>query len=96
MRVNKSEKSEMINQVLFGESFKVLQQDKKWSKIILNHDNYCGWIDNKQYLIIPKINNKFQISNKKYTNIKKIINSAVSKFTHDVKLKRYPTKKYSY
>ena len=70
MRVNKSDKSEMINQVLFGESFKVLQQDKKWSKIILNHDNYCGWIDNKQYQIIPKINNKFQISNKKYTNIK--------------------------
>jgi len=55
MRLNKSDKSEMINQVLFGESFKVLQQDKKWSKIILNHDNYCGWIDNKQYIIIPKI-----------------------------------------
>ena len=33
---------------------------------------------------------------KKYINIKKIINSAVSKFTHDVKSKRYPTKKYSY
>ena len=70
MRSNKSDKSEMINQILFGECFKILQQEKKWSKVTLNHDNYCGWIDNKQYQVIPKINTRFQISNKKYTNIK--------------------------
>ena len=33
---------------------------------------------------------------KKYTNIRKVINSAVSKFKKEVKLKKYPTKKYSY
>ncbi len=33
---------------------------------------------------------------KKYTNIKKIINSAVLKFKKDVKSSKYPTKKYSY
>ena len=33
---------------------------------------------------------------KKYTNIKKVINSAVSKFKKEVKSKKYPTKKYSY
>ena len=33
---------------------------------------------------------------KKYTNIRKVINSAVSKFKQEVKLKKYPTKKYSY
>ena len=33
---------------------------------------------------------------KKYTNIKKVINSAVSKFRQEVKSKKYPTKKYSY
>ncbi len=33
---------------------------------------------------------------KKYANIKKIINLAVSKFKHEVKSGRYPTKKYSY
>ncbi len=33
---------------------------------------------------------------KKYTNIKKIINSAVFKFKQEVKSKKYPTKKYSY
>ena len=33
---------------------------------------------------------------KKYTNIKKIINSAVFKFKQEVKSKKYPSKKYSY
>ena len=33
---------------------------------------------------------------KKYANIKKVINSAVSKFKQEVKSKKYPTKKYSY
>ncbi len=33
---------------------------------------------------------------KKYTNIRKIINLAVSKFKKEVKSKKYPTKKYSY
>ena len=33
---------------------------------------------------------------KKYVNIKKVINSAVSKFKQEVKSKKYPTKKYSY
>ena len=33
---------------------------------------------------------------KKYTNIKKIINSAVLKFKKEVKSGKYPTKKYSY
>ena len=33
---------------------------------------------------------------KKYTNIKKIVNSAVLKFKKEVKSKKYPSKKYSY
>ena len=33
---------------------------------------------------------------KKYANIKKTINSAVSKFKQEVKSGKYPTKKYSY
>tara|TARA_B100001029_G_scaffold175793_1_gene177741 strand:- start:215 stop:991 length:777 start_codon:yes stop_codon:yes gene_type:complete len=33
---------------------------------------------------------------KKYANIRKTINSAVSKFKQEVKLKKYPSKKFSY
>ncbi len=49
LRLEDSDMSEMVNQVLFGEHFEVLEKDKKWSKIKLQHDNYEGYIDNKQY-----------------------------------------------
>lgn len=49
MRLETADSSEMINQVLYGEFFKVLEIRKKWSLIRLAHDNYEGWIDNKQY-----------------------------------------------
>ena len=52
MRNDSSDKSEMINQVLFGEYFKILEYSEKWSKIELAHDNYQGWICNKQWLEI--------------------------------------------
>ena len=70
MRKKSSDKSEMINQVLFGESFKILKKTKNWTYIKLNHDNYEGWIDNKQYSKIQQSNYRFDVCNKKYTNIK--------------------------
>lgn len=70
MRNKKSDKSEMINQILFGETFKILQKNKNWSYIELQHDQYRGWIDNKQYHILNNNNRTFNISNKKHANIK--------------------------
>ena len=70
MRKTKSEKSEMINQVLFGETFKILKKSTNWSKIELKHDQYQGWIDNKQYHLTNNNNSDFFISNKKITKIK--------------------------
>jgi len=49
MRLESLDSSEMVSQVLFGEHFKVLEKQKKWSKIRLFFDNYVGYIDNKQY-----------------------------------------------
>lgn len=49
LRLEPSDASEMISQVLFGDHFKVLEQRKKWSKIRIAFDNYEGWIDNKQF-----------------------------------------------
>ena len=49
LRLEATDASEMVNQVLFGESFEVLEKEKKWSKIRLQHDGYEGYIDNKQY-----------------------------------------------
>lgn len=54
MRAEPSDPSEMVNQVLFGEVFKVPEKRKKWSRIRLLHDKYEGWIDNKQYVEITE------------------------------------------
>ncbi len=50
MRREKSERSEMVSQVLFGEVFEVLEFAEKWVYIRLLHDAYEGWIDRKMYL----------------------------------------------
>jgi gamma-D-glutamyl-L-lysine dipeptidyl-peptidase len=54
MRNEATDKSEMVNQVIFGEHFKVLEIRKKWSKIRLAHDSYEGWICNKQWIEIEE------------------------------------------
>ncbi len=56
VRLEPTNQSEMISQILFGEHFKVLEQRKKWSKIRIAFDNYEGWIDNKQYIEISEDN----------------------------------------
>lgn len=54
MRSEPSDRSELVNQILYGELFKVVEYRKKWSRVKLSHDNYEGWIDNKQYIEIEK------------------------------------------
>lgn len=52
LRLEPSDKSEMISQVLFGEYFKVLEKRERWSRIRIAFDKYEGWLDNKQYIEI--------------------------------------------
>jgi gamma-D-glutamyl-L-lysine dipeptidyl-peptidase len=54
LRLESSDKSELISQLLYGDFFKVLEKQKKWSKIRLAFDSFEGWIDNKQYLEIDE------------------------------------------
>ena len=56
VRIEPSDKSEMVSQLLFGEHFMVLEIQKKWSKIRMAYDNYEGWIDTNQYLPISEEN----------------------------------------
>ena len=49
MRLEAADASEMVNQVVFGESYDVLEQRKKWLRVRLHHDRYEGWIDRKQF-----------------------------------------------
>jgi len=49
LRTEPSDSSEMVSQVLFGEFFTILEQQKYWSKIQLASDGFEGFIDNKQF-----------------------------------------------
>ncbi|MBW4362505.1 C40 family peptidase [Flavobacterium taihuense] len=56
LRAEASDKSEIVSQVLFGEHFEVLEQQKQWSRIKLQYDEYEGWIDTKQFQVISELN----------------------------------------
>ncbi|MFS4493923.1 NlpC/P60 family protein [Maribacter sp. 2308TA10-17] len=48
------EASEMTNQVLYGEHFKVLEQRKFWSRIRIASDGFEGWVSNVQIILITE------------------------------------------
>ncbi|MDA8571253.1 C40 family peptidase [Schleiferiaceae bacterium] len=48
MRAESSDRSEMVNMILFGEAFEIIERKPKWIRIRLQHDQYEGWIDPQQ------------------------------------------------
>ncbi len=56
LRIEPSDRSEIVSQVLFGEHFEIIEQDKQWAKIKIHFDDYEGWVDSKQYQIISHEN----------------------------------------
>ena len=54
VRIEASDQSELVTQLLYGEHFQVLEQRKKWSRIRIIFDKYEGWIDNKQFQVITE------------------------------------------
>ncbi|MFN0031773.1 MAG: NlpC/P60 family protein [Flavobacteriales bacterium] len=48
MRAEPNHKSEMVNQMLMGETAELLAEKDKWCMIQLTHDSYQGWVDRKQ------------------------------------------------
>ncbi len=49
MRSEPSDRAEMINQLLMGDTFDIIEQQPDWSRIHCHYDGYEGWIDNKQW-----------------------------------------------
>ena len=56
LRIEPSDRSEIVSQVLFGEHFSILEKQKQWIKIKLQYDNYEGWVDEKQFQYISEEN----------------------------------------
>ena len=52
VRAEPSEKSEMVNQLLFGDMVEVIDTSGQWLKIRSLHDSYEGWSDQKQIKLL--------------------------------------------
>lgn len=52
MRREPSETSEMVNQLLFGEHFTILEEVPRWAYIHSLIDAYEGWVDSKMFSLI--------------------------------------------
>lgn len=60
VRADASHRSEMVSQLLFGETFNIQSLSNGWAKIVIDHDNYEGWVDEKQFI---------SLSGEEYTRI---------------------------
>ena len=49
MRAEASDRSEMVNQLVAGDTVEVIERQEKWSRVKSEYDGYEGWVDNKQY-----------------------------------------------
>jgi hypothetical protein len=54
MRLEASHRAEMVNQLLFGETAKVLESTKDFTKIQCIYDDYIGWCQTSQLAAIPE------------------------------------------
>ena len=50
VRFEPSDRSEMVTQILFGETFSILEERGNWQLVRMHIDSYEGWIDRKQSL----------------------------------------------
>ena len=55
MRAEPNDRAEMVNQILFGETFSIEEAREKWTRVKLSHDGYEGWIDAKQWKPIDQV-----------------------------------------
>jgi hypothetical protein len=55
VRSEPSESSQLETQILFGESFEILERKNKWAYVKLHYDGYEGWIDEK---LIEKLDDR--------------------------------------
>ncbi|MEC8175461.1 MAG: C40 family peptidase [Bacteroidota bacterium] len=54
VRSKNDSKSEMVNQMFFGETFTVKDKDQKWVKITSFLDKYVGWIEKNSLIFISE------------------------------------------
>lgn len=54
VRKENSDPSEMVTQLLFGDTFRILETKKNWTRIQITYDFYEGWISTNQFQSISE------------------------------------------
>lgn len=49
LRKESSHRSELVSQLLFGETYELISTANNWSRIKCSYDDYEGWIDHQQH-----------------------------------------------
>ena len=62
LRADSSDKSEIVSQLLYGESADIIEVKDNWTKILTHYDNYEAWMDTKQ---ISPVSDEFVVSRKR-------------------------------
>ena len=72
-----SAKSEIVTQIIYGDSFSIIKKTNKWLKIRIKEDNYVGFIQNRNYRTYLKPThkiNKLKVKVYKYPKKQKKVN----------------------
>lgn len=56
IRLEPSDRSEIVTQLLFGEHIEILERHNQWARLKIQFDGYEGWMDSKQYQLISETN----------------------------------------
>jgi len=52
LRAEANDRSEQVSQLLFGETFEILEWKENWVSITTAHDGYSGWIGRLQFIML--------------------------------------------
>ena len=83
LRVDPTSKSEMVSQLLFGELFQLMEINEDWWYIKSWHDEYLGWVDKKQVLLIS------DACFEKFAALKPYYSNELVQLIHNHQLNRY-------
>lgn len=64
IRLLPDQKSEMVNQLLFGECVNIQDMKKDWLQVESSHDNYAGWVSANQIHLLNEIEKDFIFKSK--------------------------------
>ena len=56
-----SYESEVVTQIIFGESFSIIKKNRNWLKIKIKEDGYCGYLKNSKFSDFLKASHKIDV-----------------------------------